>query len=159
MRFIRHSFPHAALRQHIRPSVGLQSPRLTSSRRCFATERPSGQTTSPRWLVSLLTYIALVKCGLHLTPFDRLLVSIGLGLPIPIYLWQRGDIKKPSTEVKVHTEPRGANQEYSQRSEASQDEGQNGNSGSSNYDVVRSSFSYLVFRAWFALSSFGDPGC
>ncbi|KAI2767018.1 hypothetical protein CBS147339_7077 [Penicillium roqueforti] len=101
------------MRQHIRPSVGLRSPGPAFSRRCFASEKPSGQAKNPRWL----------------------LVSIGLGLPISIYLWQRGDTKKPSS--KPHTQPRGANQEYSQESEATQVGGQNIKSGSSGGDVPR----------------------
>ncbi|CDM35132.1 unnamed protein product [Penicillium roqueforti FM164] len=113
MNYIRHSFPYAAMRQHIRPSVGLRSPGPAFSRRCFASEKPSGQAKNPRWL----------------------LVSIGLGLPISIYLWQRGDTKKPSS--KPHTQPRGANQEYSQESEATQVGGQNIKSGSSGGDVPR----------------------
>ncbi|KAF9246082.1 hypothetical protein DTO013E5_6582 [Penicillium roqueforti] len=101
------------MRQHIRPSVGLRSPGPAFSRRCFASEKPSGQAKNPRWL----------------------LVSIGLGLPISIYLWQRGDTKKPSS--KPHTQPRGANQEYSQESEATQAGVQNIKSGSSGGDVPR----------------------
>lgn len=156
MNYIRHSFPYAAMRQHIRPSVGLRSPGPAFSRRCFASEKPSGQAKNPRWLVSILTYATLIASDLHFIALNRLLVSIGLGLPISIYLWQRGDTKKPSS--KPHTQPRGANQEYSQESEATQAGVQNIKSGSSGGDVVCYSFFYCVVRAWFALSSFNDPG-
>lgn len=69
MSFLRHSFPHAAVRQHIRPSVGFPSPRPTCSRRFFATERPSDQSKNSRWLVSLLEYFAMVASSLHFIPF------------------------------------------------------------------------------------------
>lgn len=149
MSFIRRSIPHAG-RQHILPSLGLQSPRLTSSRRYFATERPSGQEKSPRWLVSvsLLWYNARAATLLHSISFNRLLVSIGLGLPISIYLWQRGDTSKPSTKAspEPRTEPRGATKEYSQRSEGGQDV-----PGSSGYDVVRLSSLCLVMNFSFCV--------
>lgn len=157
MSFIRHSFPHAAVRQDIRPSVGLRSSRPTSSRRCFATEKPGGQAKNPRWLVILLTCISEVASDLDLIFYDRLLVSIALGLPISIYLWQRGDIKMPST--KLSTKPRGASQEYSQRAEGDQDVGQNLSSASSNWDQVRYSFSHFILGVWVALLSFDNPGC
>lgn len=155
MSFIRHSFPHEAVRQHIRSSVGLRSSPPTSTRRCFATEKPSGQAKNPRWLVILLTCISDVASDVHLISFDRLLVSIALGLPISIYLWQRSHIKMPST--KPSTKPRGASQEYSQRAEGDQDVGQNLSSASSSWDEVRYSFSHFIPRAWLGLWSFENP--
>ncbi|KOS38925.1 hypothetical protein ACN38_g10248 [Penicillium nordicum] len=58
MSFICRSFSHAAVRQHIRPCVGLRSSRPTTTRRSFATESPSGQERNPRWLVILLKCIS-----------------------------------------------------------------------------------------------------
>ncbi|QQK42488.1 hypothetical protein Pdw03_6389 [Penicillium digitatum] len=113
MSFIHRPFPHATVRQHICPSVRFPSPRPTSSRRCFATGKLSSQAKNLRWI----------------------LVSVGLGLPISIYLWQSSDIKKPST--KPSTQPRGASSEYSQRAEGDQDVGQNINSGLSDRDEPR----------------------
>ena len=147
MSFIRRSIPHAAGRQHILPSLRLQPYRLPSSRRNFATERPTGQEKTPRWLVSvsLLWYIARAASHLHLISFNRLLVSIGLGLPISFYLWQRGGTSKVSPKAPERsTEPRGATKEYSQRSEGGQDV-----PGSSGYDVVRISFPGLVINSLF----------
>ncbi|OQE46190.1 hypothetical protein PENCOP_c001G02210 [Penicillium coprophilum] len=114
MNSFRHSVPRKAVRQHFYPSVGLRSSRPTSSQRSFATERSSPQAKSPRWL----------------------LVSIGLGLPITFYLWQNGDVKKPSTMAPAR-EPRGANQEYIQGAEGNEMIGQNGNSETFDRDEPR----------------------
>jgi hypothetical protein len=83
--------------------------------------------------------------SLTLNLFNRLLVSIGLGLPISIYLWQRGDTGKPSTKAppEPRTEPRGATKEYSQRSEGVQDV-----AGSSGYDVVRVSSCLVIITSF-----------
>ena len=96
---------------------------------------------------------------LHLTYTEyflyRLLVSIGIGLPISYYLWQRGGFNKPSSTSEAPTPkaPRGANQEYSQGAEGNENVGLNVNSRTFTRDEVGPSLLYFAFRACLALSS------
>jgi hypothetical protein len=66
----------------------------------------------------------------------RIMVSIALGVPLSIYLWRRGDTKKPNNDAVG--EHRGANQEYTQNAEGNQSIGrQNSDTNSSAHDEVR----------------------
>lgn len=66
----------------------------------------------------------------------RIMVPIALGVPLSIYLWRRGNAKKPNNEAVG--ENRGANQEYKQNAEGNQSvERQHSDTSSSAHDEVR----------------------
>ncbi|KAJ5342832.1 hypothetical protein N7541_011956 [Penicillium brevicompactum] len=81
--------------------------RANHGHRSFATAGPSSQQATPRWLIA----------------------SIGLGIPITFYMWQR--------DTTPTTNPRGANQEYQQSAE-----GNNGNGSPAQKQTGTSAFAH-----------------
>ncbi|OGE57593.1 hypothetical protein PENARI_c002G11639 [Penicillium arizonense] len=93
----------------------MPSPLPKDARRSLATTKPSEQQgDSSKWIM----------------------VSIALGVPLSIYLWRKGDTKKPNNDAVG--EHRGANQEYTQNAEGNQSvERQPSDTNSSAHDEPR----------------------
>ncbi|CAI7637960.1 unnamed protein product [Penicillium palitans] len=95
--------------------VRMVSPLPKNARRSLATTKPiEQQGDSSKWIM----------------------VPIALGVPLSIYLWRRGNAKKPNNEAVG--ENRGANQEYKQNAEGNQSvERQHSDTSSSAHDEPR----------------------